>query len=1047
VSSLRSVGITLYSIFLSSILLVFSPTSLAQTAVFNGPRDYVVGSDPAPLVIADFNGDGKADIAKADLESNTVSVLLQNADGSFQGPVFYSVGGGPSSIQQGDVNGDRKLDLLFINSTDKTLGILLGNGDGTFQPEQVVSLPTDSMSLLAVGDFNGDRKLDFAITTGVQVGQYDVAVSIGNGDGTFQAPVAYHLPTDSPISLAAADFNNDGVLDLVSACGFSDSCSSISVLLGNRDGSFQTATTTTVNEITAGIVLGDFNHDGNLDIATSTYGDTYTNLTVLTGNGDGTFSVAVLPLKFMPLAAGDLNGDGNPDLVGVPFDGGMMEALMNNGDGTFAVALPTSVPLWWSFTPINVAATLFDLTGSQNVDLVASVDDRVVVVYGNDGTFASFPSFPLNNSIFVGGARLAAADFNSDGKQDVAVALPSYDKGYTTLQLGILLNNGQGFSEISKTQIQSGLPSSTEAYVRTADLNGDGHIDVVIGGMSYSTPAGENEVTIHHRSSPTGDAERSELRPIFHDGSSEPQALDISILLAKGDGTFQPPVLYGTQITGPIEIGDFNGDGNLDVVAYDQASGSLAVLPGKGDGTFGSQIDSALSDACTDFRVADFNGDGKLDLAASTDGAVEIFFGNGDGTFASAQYYLPTSSGWQVYGFALGDMNGDGKLDLVMGTTDILVFLGNGDGTFQSPIDNSIGGAAPIVIADFNLDGKADVIAGGGLDVSFIAGNGDGTLRTPVHFYTPILSMALASADFDGNGSLDVVTSDGGSVSLLLNALGNEAPAAVLIPDTLSFGAVPVGQSTATSATLTYSANTALRIIGIKISGAQSSDFSQANNCGTALAAGMSCSITITFTPTVIGGRSASFQIADSASNTPQIISLSGTGIGIGLTSGSNSTTATVSAGQTAKYTLWIGAAGMSGSASLTCTGIPQQAACSVPGSVTVDATTASTVSVSVATTAHSAAAIDHRTVPLRGVWATFLLGGVFVPLAWKKRKTAAACLGMVLGSLILISSCGGSSTTSTGGGGGTPAGTYALTVTATLNSSKQSVNLTLIVQ
>src|SRR5690348_12759863 len=112
----RSVGIALCpSLFLLIGLASLPPTSVAQTSIFNGPRDYVVGSKPAPLVIADFNRDGKADVAKADSWSRTVSVLLQNTDGSFQNAVAYSVGWYPVCLQQGDVNGDGKLDLLLNN--------------------------------------------------------------------------------------------------------------------------------------------------------------------------------------------------------------------------------------------------------------------------------------------------------------------------------------------------------------------------------------------------------------------------------------------------------------------------------------------------------------------------------------------------------------------------------------------------------------------------------------------------------------------------------------------------------------------------------------------------------------------------------------------------------------------------------------------------------------------------------------------------------------------------------------------------------------------
>jgi hypothetical protein len=183
-------------------------------------------------------------------------------------------------------------------------------------------------------------------------------------------------------------------------------------------------------------------------------------------------------------------------------------------------------------------------------------------------------------------------------------------------------------------------------------------------------------------------------------------------------------------------------------------------------------------------------------------------------------------------------------------------------------------------------------------------------------------------------------------------------------------------------------------------------------------------------------------------------LSGSATATSVGLTAGPNSTTATVAAGKTATYTLLIGGAGMSGTATLACTGAPTGATCTVPGSVTVSATKSSTFNVSVATTARSAAAIARPTTPFTGFWATLLLGLVCVPVACRKRNAGALCLCLILGFLLMISSCGGTTTTSTtggnGGGGsssGTPAATYNLRVTATLNSSKESINLQLIVQ
>jgi centrosomal CEP192-like protein len=377
--------------------------------------------------------------------------------------------------------------------------------------------------------------------------------------------------------------------------------------------------------------------------------------------------------------------------------------------------------------------------------------------------------------------------------------------------------------------------------------------------------------------------------------------------------------------------------------------------------------------------------------------------------------------------------------------------LGNGDGTFQNATRTSLDGVAfSIAVGDFNLDGKADVIFDGGwYDVALMIGNGDGTLQPPLHFHSTTPSWNVVSADFDGNSSPDIAVGGGNRVTLMLNALGSRSPAAVLSPSSISFGNVSVGQtSSPQTVTLTYNANTSLTMTGITISGAQASEFSESNSCGMTLAAGASCEITATFTPTATGSRSASIRIIDDASNTPQIVTLNGTGatLGFGVPAGGSSSE-TVPAGQTVSYTLSIGGTGLSGTAGFTCTGAPQGATCKVPPSVNVNGTMASKVNVSVSTTSRTTATMNPPgTMRLGGLCLALALGLCYVPTARRKRNSTSQYFSPILGSLLLIASCGGSSGPKTNPEG-TPAGTYNLTVTATMTQTNETVKLTLIVQ
>jgi hypothetical protein len=202
---------------------------------------YATQNYPVAMTDGDFNGDGFDDLAVINENSNSVSILLGSTSGTFAPQVPYPVGSAPIGIVAGDFNGDGKLDLVVMNSGSNTLSVLLGNGDGTFQPQRsIAAVNTAAPGSIAAGDFSGDGKLDLAITNG-SLGT--VSIMFGNGDGTFRAPVQYAVGA-SPVSIAIGDFNGDGNLDLAVVTSFGDACPSgvcpaLSVLLGNGNGSFQ----------------------------------------------------------------------------------------------------------------------------------------------------------------------------------------------------------------------------------------------------------------------------------------------------------------------------------------------------------------------------------------------------------------------------------------------------------------------------------------------------------------------------------------------------------------------------------------------------------------------------------------------------------------------------------------------------------------------------------------------------------------------------------------------------------------------------------------
>lgn len=297
-----------------------------------GPTVQPAGVQLYPTMIGgDFNGDDKADLVILSYNGYSISyvtALLGNGDGTFvvsQTDQVYNqspTGGDviPGSMVAADFNGDGKLDLAVVGDYVSSGGvtILLGNGDGTFTAAGPNLDPTADFGLIATGDFNGDGIPDLVATNVFEDGSNPV-VFLGKGDGTFTATAASFTLTDSPASVLAGDFNGDGVLDLA----FSD-LNGIEIALGNGDGTFKetSASPISVPIELVGLVLGDFNHDGKLDIAGIDYVNGFSGNVLLIGAGDGTFTAEATTLStnqnsdapFVMLAA-DFNGDGVPDLA------------------------------------------------------------------------------------------------------------------------------------------------------------------------------------------------------------------------------------------------------------------------------------------------------------------------------------------------------------------------------------------------------------------------------------------------------------------------------------------------------------------------------------------------------------------------------------------------------------------------------------------------------------------------------------------------------------------------------------------------------------
>src|SRR5690349_13147249 len=262
--------------------------------------------------------------------------LLGNGDGTFQTTVNYAAGSLPGFVAAGDFNKDGKPDLVAANdSSGGGVSVLLGNGDGTFGTRVSYGTAPGSYAI-AVADFNRDGKLDLAVANqGLGSSGTNVSLLLGNGDGTFQSAVNY-VTGFGPSFVAASDLNGDGKLDLIVAnqgmmTNVADLVNgSVSVLLGNGDGTFQPSVNYIDGMSALSVAVSDLNGDGKLDVAVAIHKG---NVVVLSGNGDGTLQAPVdygAGSEPSFVVAGDFNSDGRPDLaVANGYSIGMVSMLLN----------------------------------------------------------------------------------------------------------------------------------------------------------------------------------------------------------------------------------------------------------------------------------------------------------------------------------------------------------------------------------------------------------------------------------------------------------------------------------------------------------------------------------------------------------------------------------------------------------------------------------------------------------------------------------------------------------------------------------------------
>ncbi|HLB24271.1 MAG TPA: PQQ-dependent sugar dehydrogenase [Dehalococcoidia bacterium] len=389
---------------------------------FQAAVSYATGVEPKSVVLGDLNGDGELDAVTSNQGSNNVSVLRGNGDGSFQAKTDYAACSGAHESTLALLNADANLDIACAGWGASLAGILLGNGDGTFQAMSSFGVGTAPHSIVA-GLFNADANLDLATANN---GSANISVLLGNGNGTFQAAVNYGAGS-GPHSLRSADLDGDGDLDLVSA---NNSSNNASVLLGNGNGSFQAAVNYTTGNTPKGVTIADMNGDTELDILTANINGNYPNLinpggdsiSLLLGNGNGTFQAKTdyaTGQGPFAVAAGLLNGDVNLDVVTANWwDDGVSVLLHGSGQ---------PITYFWDFgdgTDSTLANPSHTYTTNGNKTATLTVTDpyfltdsaELIIQVGNTPPVATLSSpvdeshYDIGDTITLGGSATDTQD-------------------------------------------------------------------------------------------------------------------------------------------------------------------------------------------------------------------------------------------------------------------------------------------------------------------------------------------------------------------------------------------------------------------------------------------------------------------------------------------------------------------------------------------------------------------------------------------------------------------------------------------------------------
>ncbi len=732
------------------------------------------------FTVADFNGDGIDDLVASDSTQNALAVFIGKGDGTYNSQLTVSgFGVSQRAPTAADLNGDGKMDLVIRQYVGGEAYSLLGNGNGTFSVADTITGLDEYGGEALLADITGDGIADL-LTQGFSgvTGRYSVLYAAGNAYGTFGSAVtALTSTTQSFWGFNVSDVNNDGKTDLIVG---DRSTGNVLVSLGNNNGTFGAVTTIATGAIGASgfaeLKIGDLNGDGNTDVVVAR--NQNSTMSVILGNGNGSFKASVsysAASDLRQIVLADVNGDGITDITGASPSGNAISMWQGNGNGTFQARTTTAVgqqALSFAISDTNndgtndliVGSTVGFKTLSGNGQYTLNIQTSDNVQYANDGSFKAVTPTVMTNVPAGSSGQIVVADLNKDGFDDIVQA--SFLNFYQNTVISVSLGKGNGSFTSPTTLASSGVTGD----VSVADINNDGFSDIVV----------------------------------------KDDNTDIVSFLGSSNGTFGAAVSSSTgggNAGGQnLLLGDVTGDGIVDAmgVEYSWSTGgtNVGLMAGVGNGTFSlttSQLFSGITNI-TAAQIADLNNDGRLDvISGGSDGKVRVnrAYVSGANTYVDVTQAVLEGGIGAIHEIEIADLNNDATLDLVIRNTLSergAVLLGVNNGTYQAAVSFSTQPwanrqAEDMELTDINGDGNIDLVAAldyGNAQAMIMTGNGDGTFAAATsiwwggNYWKPAggYNTSIAVSDINNDGTKDILVagyydSTGGYSTRIATFLGN----------------------------------------------------------------------------------------------------------------------------------------------------------------------------------------------------------------------------------------------------------------------------------